>query len=148
TMASPREIAFQKDIIAAMTANGWLTGPASGYDRANALYTEDFLGYYKEAWPREWEKFARANPHQPEEMLVRQLVRALERSGTLHVLRHGFKLVGADGHACSFAPDHGMNPDTLARYQANRLRVVAEVSYSPNARTSGPNPYNPRLDLV
>lgn len=146
-MASPREIAFQNDIIAAMTLNGWLTGPASGYDPASALYTEDFLGYYKEAWPREWEKFARANPHQPEDVLVRQLVRALERSGTLHVLRHGFKLVGAEGHACSFAPDHGMNPDTLARYQANRLRVVAEVSYSPHART-GANKYNPRLDLV
>ncbi|MBT9317425.1 type I restriction endonuclease subunit R [Leptothoe spongobia TAU-MAC 1115] len=38
-----------------------------------------------------------------------------------------------------------MNPDTQARYQANRLRVVPEVSYSPHARKGE---YNPRLDLV
>ncbi|MDZ7852026.1 MAG: type I restriction endonuclease [Halomonas sp.] len=46
---------------------------------------------------------------------------------------------------CSFQPDHGMNPEALARYRANRLRVVPEVSYSPHARRGE---YNPRLDLV
>src|SRR5690554_4195448 len=43
-----------------------------------------------------------------------------------------------------------MNPDSLARYRANRLRVVPEVSYSPHAREKGKGgeSYNPRLDLV
>jgi type I restriction enzyme R subunit len=43
-----------------------------------------------------------------------------------------------------------MNPDTLKRYQCNRLRVVPEVSYSPHAREAGSSgqSYNPRLDLV
>ena len=38
-----------------------------------------------------------------------------------------------------------MNPESLARYQANRLRVVPEVSYSPHFREGD---YNPRPDLV
>jgi len=144
-MADSKEAQFQQDIITAMVAQGWLTGPASGYDRRTALYTEDFLGYFKDAWPERWDKFAKANPNNPESVLVQKLVRELEQDGTLDVLRHGFKLPGVKIEACSFKPDHGMNPDTLKRYQCNRLRVVQEVSYSPHCREGE---YNPRLDLV
>lgn len=149
-MADSKEIQFQQDIINTMVAQGWLTGPASGYDRRTALYTEDFLGYFKEAWPERWDKFAKANPNNPDEVLVQKLVRELEQSGTLDVLRHGFKLPAVKVELCSLKPDHGMNPDTLKRYQCNRLRVVPEVSYSPHAREAGAGgqSYNPRLDLV
>lgn len=149
-MADSKEIQFQQDIINTMVAQGWLTGPASGYDRRTALYTEDFLGYFKEAWPERWDKFAKANPNNPDEVLVQKLVRELEQSGTLDVLRHGFKLPAVKVELCSLKPDHGMNPDTLKRYQCNRLRVVPELSYSPHAREAGAGgqSYNPRLDLV
>ena len=61
-----------------------------------------------------------------------------------HMQRNGFKDRGAKIKLCQFKPDHGLNPETLERYAANRLRVVQEVSYSPHAREG----YNPRLDLV
>ncbi|MBJ7374401.1 MAG: type I restriction endonuclease subunit R [Pseudomonas sp.] len=149
-MADSKEAQFQQDIIDALAAQGWLVGTNSGYDRHTALYTEDVLGYFKDAWPERWDKFAKANPNSPEEVLVQKLVRELEQSGTLDVLRHGFKLPAVKVELCSFQPDHGMNPDTLKRYQCNRLRVVPEVSYSPHAREAGRNgqSYNPRLDLV
>jgi len=149
-MADSKEAQFQQDIIDALAAQGWLVGTASGYDRRTALYTEDVLGYFKDAWPERWEKFAKANPNNPDDMMVQKLVRELEQSGTLDVLRHGFKLPAVKVELCSFQPDHGMNPDTLKRYQCNRLRVVPEVSYSPHARDSGKDgqSYDPRLDLV
>ena len=149
-MADSKEAQFQQDIIDALAAQGWLVGTASSYDRSTALYTEDMLGYFKEAWPERWEKFAKANPNDPDGVLVKKLVRELEQSGTLDVLRHGFKLPAVKVELCSFQPDHGMNPDNLNRYQCNRLRVVPEVSYSPHARESGSDgqSYNPRLDLV
>jgi len=153
-MADSREARFQQDIIEAMTAQGWKAGTASGYDRASALFTEDLLGYVREAWPERWEKFCKANPQAPEQVFVQKVVRELERAGTLEVLRHGFKVPGVKFDLCSFQPDHGMNPDSLARYRANRLRVVPEVSYSPHAREKGKggesagHNYNPRLDLV
>jgi type I restriction enzyme R subunit len=31
---------------------------------------------------------------------------------------------------CQFKPEHDLNPDTLARYQQNRCRVVPELVYS------------------
>ncbi|MDN6298559.1 MAG: DEAD/DEAH box helicase family protein [Halomonas sp.] len=149
-MASSREAQFQQDIIAAMAQGGWLTGAASGYDRKNALYTEDLLGYVQDAWPERWDKFCKANPQAPEQAFVQKTVRELERAGTLEVLRHGFKVPGITFDLCSFQPDHGMNPESLSRYRANRLRVVPEVSYSPHAAEKGTGGagYNPRLDLV
>lgn len=149
-MADSKEAQFQRDIIDALAAQGWLVGTNSGYDRRTALYTEDVLGYFKDAWPERWDKFAKANPNNPDDVLVQKLVRELEQSGTLDVLRHGFKLPAVKVELCSFQPDHGMNPDTLKRYQCNRLRVVPEVSYSPHAREAGSSgqSYNPRLDLV
>lgn len=149
-MANSKEAQFQQDIIDALAAQGWLVGTASGYDSRTALYTEDVLGYFKDAWPERWDKFAKANPNNSDELLVQKLVRELEQSGTLDVLRHGFKLPAVKVELCSFQPDHGMNPDTLRRYQCNRLRVVPEVSYSPHAREadSSGKSYNPRLDLV
>jgi type I restriction enzyme R subunit len=149
-MADSKEAQFQQDIIKAMTAQGWLTGPASGYDRRTALYTEDLLAYFKAAWPERWDKFAKDNPNDPETVLVQKVVRALEQDGTLDALRHGFKLPGMKVELCSFQPDHGMNPDTLRRYQCNRLRVVPEVSYAAHLREGGSasQSYNPRLDLV
>ncbi|VVP35259.1 type I restriction endonuclease subunit R [Pseudomonas fluorescens] len=149
-MADSKEVQFQQDIVDALAAQGWLVGLASGYDRRTALYTEDVLGYFKDAWPESWDKFAKANPNAPEDVLIQKLVREMEQSGTLDVLRHGFKLPAVKVELCSFQPDHGMNPDTLKRYQCNRLRVVPEVSYSPHARETGSSgqSYNPRLDLV
>ncbi|MDR5899985.1 DEAD/DEAH box helicase family protein [Halomonas vilamensis] len=149
-MADSKEAQFQQDIIDAMVAGGWKTGAASGYDRTTALYTEDLLGYVKEAWPERWEKFCKANPQASEQVFVQKVVRELERAGTLDVLRHGFKVPGVAFDLCSFKPDHGMNPEALSRYRANRLRVVPEVSYSPHAREKGQGSqsYNPRLDLV
>lgn len=149
-MADSKEAQFQQDIIDALAAQGWVVGTASGYDRRTALYTEDVLGYFKDAWPERWDKFAKANPNNPDDVLVQKLVRELEQSGTLDLLRHGFKLPAVKVELCSFQPDHGMNPDTLKRYQCNRLRVVPEVSYSPHAREAGSSgqSYNPRLDLV
>lgn len=144
-MADSRELQFQQDIIDAMLPHGWLTGPPSGYDRQSALYTEDLLAYFQEAWPERWEKFSKNNPKHPETVLIQKVVRELEKHGTLDVLRHGFKVPGVKIDLCSFKPDHGMNPDTERRYQANRLRVVQEVSYSPHYREGD---YNPRLDLV
>jgi len=153
-MADSREARFQQDIIDAMVAGGWKAGTSSGFERTSALYTEDLLSYVQEAWPERWEKFCKANPQAPESVFVKKVVRELEQAGTLEVLRHGFKVPGVKFDLCSFQPDHGMNPDSLARYRANRLRVVPEVSYSPHAREKGQSGesagqnYNPRLDLV
>ncbi|KZL09819.1 DEAD/DEAH box helicase family protein [Pseudovibrio sp. Ad26] len=156
---------FQRDIINQLCANGWLLGSPAGYNRALALYEEDLLGFVKETQDGEWQKFARNHPGNSEqkflECVAMQLGKADPRAadkqmrlyGTLGVLRHGLKDRNARFSLCQFKPEHDLNPDTLARYEQNRLRVVPELVYSPWATAehlavTGKKAKNWRIDLV
>ena len=143
-MDKARELIFQQAIVNDLTADGWLEGKAEHYDRELALYPEDLLSYLKETQPEAIDKLTKFYHDKTDAMILKRAAEQMDKHGALHVLRHGFKDRGAKIRLCQFKPDHGLNPDTLARYAANRLRVVQEVSYSPYAREN----YNPRLDLV
>ena len=62
----------------------------------------------------------------------------LDHRGTLDVLRHGVELLGLRQPVtfAEFKPAFPMNPEILARYAANRLRVVRQVRYSSQTRTA------------
>jgi type I restriction enzyme R subunit len=42
-------------------------------------------------------------------------------------ITHGIKDRNAKFKLCQFKPEHDLNPDTLARYQQNRLRIMPEL---------------------
>ncbi|NOQ81438.1 MAG: DEAD/DEAH box helicase, partial [Methylophaga sp.] len=71
----------------------------------------------------------------------------------LGVLRHELRDRGTRFSLCQFKPEHDLNPDTLARYQQNRCRVVPELVYSPwataeNLAQTGTKAKAWRIDLV
>ena len=143
--ADPKEAAFQKDIIDQMMANGWKLGDPSKYDRDRALYTSDCLEYVKTTQPETWQKYTGLYPNDPEkaflDKLAAQLAKAdpnasdknLRSFGTLGVLRNELRDKSASFKLCQFKPDHGLNPETQEMYEANILRVVPELVYSPYA---------------
>jgi len=143
-MDKARESIFQRAIADYLTGHGWVEGSPDRYDRTLALYPEDLIGYIRQTQPEVIERLTKFYHEQTEAMLLKRAAEQMDKHGALHVLRHGFKDRGARVRLCQFRPDHGLNPETLARYEANTLRVVSEVSYSPHAREG----YNPRLDLV
>jgi type I restriction enzyme R subunit len=63
---------------------------------------------------------------------ARRLRDQLDQRGTLDVLRHGIEMLGLKQplKLAEFKPALAINPDILARYEANRLRVVRQVRYS------------------
>ena len=140
-MADPREKEFQNDVLESLTDNGWLKGESKSYNRALGLYSEDVVAFYREAFPDEWAAYGARYPVNTEGALLKSVARGLDKDGALSVLRHGFKDRGARVRLAQFRPDHGLNPDILARYELNRLRVVPELVYSPHG-------YDGRLDLV
>ena len=158
------ESVFQADIIDQMQAHGWQLGHASGYQAATALYEQDVLDFVQTTQPQEWEKFCRNYPIDSERhfitALVKQLNKADEHStdrasrtyGTLGVLRHGLKIRNARFSLCQFKPEHSLNPEIMARYEANICRVVPEVVYSPHASlkdsTDGKIAKRNRIDVV
>lgn len=138
------ETVFQADIVTQMQAHGWQLGSPSGYQAETALYEQDVLDFVQTTQPQEWEKFCRTFPIDSERhfitALVKQLNKADEHStdqasrtyGTLGVLRHGLKIRNARFSLCQFKPEHSLNPEIMARYEANICRVVPEVVYSPH----------------
>lgn len=133
-MSIHKELAFEDEICAVMSAQGWLfdEGDAAGYDRARALFPADMLGWVKETQPEAWERLEASNGAAAEGVLLDRLRRTLDEHGTLAVLRQGIELVGQRQpiSLCQFKPALAMNPETLTRYEANRLRVVRQVRYS------------------
>ena len=142
-MSKANELSFQNDMIAQLQAHGWLLGKAEHYNRELALYPEDVIGFVKDTQDEQWQKFCALYPVQPEQKFLERLAQQLNKAdpnaankemrtfGTLGVLRHELKDRGTRFSLCQFAPEHDLNPDTLARYKKNRLRVVPEVTYSP-----------------
>lgn len=136
-----KERIFQDDILAALQQQGWLLGQSSHYNQALALYPEDIIGYVQASQPEQWQKFCKHYPQDPESALLKSVANHLDKRGTLWLLRNKLKDRGAKIGLCSFKPDHDLNPETLARYGMNRLRVVEELNYSPNGSEG-------RIDLV
>mgnify|MGYP000692876000 CR=1 FL=1 len=142
-----QEKIFQNDILDQMLSQGWLLGESKNYNRELALYPEDVVAFAKATQLEQWNKLAKHypntdnNPNATGDALLKSLERDLKGKGTLWVLRNQVKDRGAKFRLCSFKPDHDLNPDALASYQENILRVVPELVYSPNG-------YEGRIDLT
>ena len=158
------ESVFQADIVSQMQTQGWQLGSPSGYQAETALYEQDVLDFVQTTQPQEWEKFCRTFPIESERHFISELVKQLNKAdehstdkasrtyGTLGVLRHGLKIRNARFSLCQFKPEHSLNPETMARYEANICRVVPEVVYSPHASlkdsTDGKVAKRNRIDVV
>ncbi|MFH2128741.1 MAG: DEAD/DEAH box helicase family protein [bacterium] len=137
------ESTFQNDIINQLRDKGWLLGSPANYNRELALYEEDLLGFVKETQDSQWQKYCKLYPNNPDQKFLERVTTQLNKAdpnaadkqmrtfGTLGVLRHDIKDRGTRFSLCQFKPEHDLNPDTLARYKKNRLRVVPELVYSP-----------------
>ena len=134
-MSLHKEINFENEICQHLGANGWLynEGDAGGYDRALALFPADVLAWAQTAQPQAWEILVKNHGDKAGETLLARLRDQLNQRGTLDVLRHGIELLGLKQplQVAQFKPALAINPDILARYAANRLRVVRQVKYSP-----------------
>jgi type I restriction enzyme R subunit len=164
-MSNANELTFQNDMISQLLANGWVLGKAEHYNRELALYPEDVLGFVKDTQDEQWQKFCALYPIDAEQKFLERVATQLNKAdpnaankemrtfGTLGVLRHELRDRGTRFSLCQFAPEHDLNPDTLARYKQNRLRVVPELVYSPWATAAqlaetGSKAKAWRIDLV
>jgi type I restriction enzyme R subunit len=133
-MSLHKEISFEDEICNHLDAAGWIyeEGAAARYDRERALFPEDLRDWLQETQPKVWEALEKAHGAAALNVLGDRLRKQLDDRGTLDVLRHGFELIGVRGlvSLAQFAPASGMNPDIVARYQANKLRVVRQLRYS------------------
>lgn len=160
-----KELNFQNDIINQLLKNGWLLGKPENYNRRLALYEKDLLGFVKKTQKKQWKKYCSLYPNNPKQKFLERVAAQLDKAdpnaadkemrtfGSLGVLRHELRDRGTRFRLCQFKPEHGLNPDTIARYKENRLRVVPELVYSPWAteeyfEKTGKKAKQWRIDLV
>lgn len=128
------EVAFETEICEYLGAHGWLyeEGDAAGYDRARALFPADVIDWIKDRQPQAWETLVKQHGAKAEMVLLDRLRASLDAQGTLAVLRHGIDLLGLKQklRLARFKPANALNPELLADFQGNRLRVVRQVRYS------------------
>ncbi len=133
-MSLDRELAFETEICEYLASHGWLyvEGDAQRYDRARALFPSDVLDFVQTTQPKEWAALTKSHGAKAAEVLLARLRAQLDQRGTLSVLRQGIDLLGLKQtlKLAEFRPALGINPDILARYAQNRLRVVRQVRYS------------------
>ncbi len=132
-MSLHKEISFENEVCEHLAAHGWLyaAGDATHYDRARALFPADVLAWVQTTQPKSWESLTKNHGAQASETLLSRLRGQLDQRGTLDVLRHGIGMVGLKQplKLAEFKPALAVT-DILARYAANRLRVVRQVRYS------------------
>ena len=135
-----KEIKLEDEICDHLSSGGWLhsTNDAADYDRQLALFPDDVLAWVQETQPDAWEVLTKNHGAAAGQTLLKRLRDALDQSGTLHVLRHGFDVLGVRSKVkmAQFKPALAMNPDIMQRYAANRLRVVRQVRYSTHNQNS------------
>jgi type I restriction enzyme R subunit len=127
------ECELERHIVEQLAAAGWLLGESAGYDRARALYPQDVIGWLQDSQPQAWAKLQALNGAGAEAAVLDRLVKTLEakEGGTVEVLRRGVAVAGGGVLAMSQPlPEDDCNPTVIARYKANRLRVVPQLAYS------------------
>jgi type I restriction enzyme R subunit len=133
-MSLHKEISFEDEICGYLAAHSWLyaEGDATLYDRARALFPSDLVAWVQATQPTAWETLVKNHGTGAQAMLLDRIRKQLDDRGTLDVLRHGVELIGLRHPIAlaQFRPAMAMNPDIMARYAANRLRIVRQVRYS------------------
>ena len=136
-IAYPREEIHKEKVIQhhiveqLIQKQGYMRRSPADYDRSTALDKELLLKFVKGTQSESWNKLEDYNASTSETEFFRQVKRALEKRGTLDVLRQGIKLVpNIDFKLCFFKPASGLNAELLRLYDANVLSVIPELEYS------------------
>lgn len=138
------ERVFENELCDHLAKNGWTVRThlqnATGYSRELALYPDDLLVFVKDTQADEWAKFKAWHNGRSDEVFVKRVAEQLDKHGTLHLLRHGFKDRNARFTLCQFRPAHKKSPLLWEHYGKNRLTVIRQLHYSLHNENS--------LDLV
>lgn len=125
---------LEREICRDLAAAGWLhdAADAARYDRALALFPSDVVGWVQDTQPEAWSSVEQTHGANACKVVCERLRRSLADHGTLHVLRHGFEMLGLRRPIAiaQFRPALTMNAELQKKYAANRLRVVRQLRYS------------------
>lgn len=130
-MAGHTEADFERAIEHGLiTRDRYKKSAPSAFDAASALFPDDVIGFIRDSQPARWGQLKAMLKDRTATMVLDSLTKELASKGTLGVLRHGFKCYGKELWLAWFQPNSGMNPESAARYAANRLTITRQVPFA------------------
>ena len=131
------ENTFETAIIQSLLENGGYTeGTASDYSTELGMFKNEILQFLKETQSKQWKKLSAIHGKDVENRVIQRLYKEMDLRGSLDVIRNGFVDYGVRFKMAFFKPESGLNPDTIALYEQNKLKVIRQVYYSRKNKNS------------
>ena len=125
------ENAFETAIIESLLACGdYSEGDASAYSPDLGMFKIEVLQFLKATQAKLWCRLAAIHGEDVSNRVLARLYKEMDLRGALDVIRNGFVDYGVHFKMAYFKPESGLNPDTLALYEQNQLKVIRQVYYS------------------
>lgn len=106
---------------------GYSKGEASAYEAKSALFPKDIIDFIKASQPAMYQRIEHGQKASTDSYILTHLQNALDTSGSLNVLRHGFNCYGKIIKMAYFAPNTSINAVTQERYEANILTLTRQL---------------------
>jgi len=116
---------------------GYVKGDPHAFDVALGLDPGEVLAFVRATQEDAWRSLAARHGGEAaaEANFLRRLAKELDERGTVDVLRHGVKDLGVEIRVAYFKPAHGLTPELVERYEANRLVLVRQFRYEDSDKT-------------
>lgn len=130
-MSITTENTFETAIVQSLIEKGGYTlGNASEYIPDLGFFRRDIIDFLQSSQPNKWEKITAIHEKDVENRVLHRLYKELDLRGSLDVLRNGFTDYGVRFQMAFFKPVSGLNPDALAFYAKNDLKIHRQVYFS------------------
>ncbi len=128
------EDAIEKDLLAL----GYVKRTDKDFLTEQALFPQDIFTWVQNSQPKTWHALKKiiGDDSKLQSILLSDLIKELADSGSLHVLRHGFKCYGKKISMATFAPASNLNPETQASYKTNICTIARQIPCKPNTKDS------------
>ncbi len=134
----PDEEAFEKEIAGwLIERGGYEAGAASNFDAGLGIDTSELAVFIGDTQAEDWNRLVMLHGGSTEtaqQAFYARLAAELDKRGTVDVLRRGVIDHGVLIRLAYFRPAHGLTPELVQRYRANRLTVTRQLEYEQGSR--------------
>jgi type I restriction enzyme R subunit len=131
----PDEHGFEDAIeYSLLTFGGYLRSVSSTFDATVGLDTAELFAFIGATQAKSWDALLGRYGNDPDKAqrgFVNRLAKDLDDRGTLDVLRHGVVDLGVEMRLAFFKPAHGLSPELVDHYNANRVTLTRQLPFDP-----------------
>ena len=139
-MSGPREFDFESTICEWLSVNGGYESRKVGnagaeprdFDPVSGLDTAELFAFIGATQADAWHELVSrygGDPDDAQKQFANRLAKVLDERGTVEILRNGVDDLGINITLAYFKPATSLNPESLDRYEKNRLTVTRQLPY-------------------